>query len=363
MKGRARGRRRPEGRLARRVALAALALFACTAQAAAQGIAQGTEPAVPSAVVFAYSRFAEDSSPGTSIRLDQFEAHLAELSIGGYDVLPLPDIAAALEARTPLSDRTVAITVDDAHRSVYREAWPRLRAARLPFTLFVATDPIDRGAETHMNWDQIRELAREGVTIGALPATGAPLSGDTAGHAAAEIGRSLDRLEKELGTRPNLFAYPFGDYTLTVRRLLPGLGVSAAFIQASGVARAGGDLLTLPRFVMNEAYGSIDRFRLAANALPMPVTDVAPADPVLTENPPSFGFTVASAIDGLDRLACFASGQGRATVQRIAETRIEVRLAEPFAPGRGRVNCTMPAGEGRWRWFGAQFFIPGPAPE
>jgi peptidoglycan/xylan/chitin deacetylase (PgdA/CDA1 family) len=354
------GRAWPGRRFANCGALALLALLACTMRGAEAETAHGMPP---SAVVFAYSRFAEDSSPRTSIRLDQFDAHLAELSIGGYEVLPMPRIVEALETGTPLSDRTVAITIDDAHRSVYQEAWPRLRSARLPFTLFVATDPIDRGSETHMTWNQLRELVRAGVGIGALPATGTSLFDDPAERAAAEVARSVRRLEEELGIRPDLFAYSFGDYTLAVRRSLPGIGISAAFTQASGVAQAGGDLLTLPRFVMNEAYGSIDRFRLAASALPMPVTDVTPADPVLVENPPSFGFTVSSPVDGLDRLSCFASGQGRAAVQRIAETRIEVRLAEPFAPGRGRVNCTMPAGEGRWRWFGAQFFVPGPVPE
>lgn len=359
MRGRARrGRTFPSLGL-----LAILAALAGTLQAGpvVAEILPGGEP--PSAVIFAYSRFAEDSLPGTSIRLDQFDAHLAELSIGGYDVLPLPLVIKALAAGTPLSDRTVAITIDDAHHSVYREAWPRLRAARLPFTLFVATDPLDRGAETHMSWPQLRELARAGVEIGAMPATGMSLSHEPLDRVAGDIARSVRRLEEELGKRPTILAYPFGDYSLPVRASLHGSGIEAALTQVSGVAQAGGDLLTLPRFVMNEAYGSIDRFRLAASALPMPVIDVTPVDPVLAENPPSFGFTVTSRVEGLDQLSCFASGQGRAVVQRIADTRIEVRLAEPFAPGRGRINCTMPAGEGRWRWFGAQFFIPVPAPE
>ena len=40
--------------------------------------------------------------------------------------------------------------------------------------------------------------------------------------------------------------------------------------------------------------------------------------------------------------------------------RIELRITEEFPPGRTRVNCTLPAGEGRWRWFGMQFFVPEP---
>jgi hypothetical protein len=38
--------------------------------------------------------------------------------------------------------------------------------------------------------------------------------------------------------------------------------------------------------------------------------------------------------------------------------RATVKFAQPFAPGRNRVNCTMPGPEGRWRWWGIQFYVP-----
>jgi poly-beta-1,6-N-acetyl-D-glucosamine N-deacetylase len=102
------------------------------------------------AVVFAYGRFGEDQYGSVSIALDQFDAHIAELADGGHAVLPLPVLLEKLEHGAPLPDRAVALTIDDAHRSVYDEAFPRLKAAGVPFTLFVAPDPIDSGAESHM---------------------------------------------------------------------------------------------------------------------------------------------------------------------------------------------------------------------
>ena len=41
--------------------------------------------------------------------------------------------------------------------------------------------------------------------------------------------------------------------------------------------------------------------------------------------------------------------------KRIGKLRIEVRLEEKFPNARGRINCTMAAKDGRWRWFGKQF--------
>src|SRR3546814_10430794 len=89
-----------------------------------------------------YHRFGEHKAAATNITLQQFAAHIAELTSGRYSVLPLPEIVAALREGRPLPDRTVAITIDDAYLSVYREAWPMLKAAGLPFTLFAATDPL-----------------------------------------------------------------------------------------------------------------------------------------------------------------------------------------------------------------------------
>ncbi|MCW2235583.1 polysaccharide deacetylase family protein [Azospirillum canadense] len=315
--------------------------------------------ATPStAVVFAYDRFGEDQTPSVSIRLDQFEAHLEELKDGDYQVLPLPRILEALRNGTPLPDRAVAITIDEASRSAFREAWPRLKAAGLPFTLFVATDAIDRGSPAHMTWAEVRQLAAAGVTIGGLGAATQSLVPRSAADIKAELRRMTDRLQAETGQRPTLFAYPQGEVSSAVRTIITEQGFAAAFGQQSGVLYPQADRWLLPRFVMNESFGSVDRFRLAANALPLPVTDLTPDDPFLTVNPPPVGFTVGEGIGDLSRLACFASGQGRTVLERMTEDRVEVRIKDPFPPGRSRVNCTLPTQDGRWRWLGMQFVVP-----
>jgi len=76
-------------------------------------------------------------------------------------------------------------------------------------------------------------------------------------------------------------------------------------------------------------------------------------------NPPPFGFTVTGkAVKSISRLACYTAGQGRARIERLGDARIEVRMEQPFRPGRTRINCTMPGGNQRWRWYGIQFYLP-----
>ena len=71
------------------------------------------------------------------------------------------------------------------------------------------------------------------------------------------------------------------------------------------------DPLFLPRFPLSESFGDMDRFRLVANALPIRIAELTPANPLLAANPPLFGFTVVGELARADQLNCFATGQGR----------------------------------------------------
>ena len=331
----------------------------------AAALATGFVQAVPamaadSAVVVMYHRFGESAHPSTNIRIEQFEAHLEELADPKYTVLPLPEIAARMKTRRPLPDRAVGISIDDAFLSVYREAFPRLRKAGLQFTLFVATDPVDRNIGGYMNWNQIRELRDAGVTIGSQTHTHLHMARSSDERNKGELEKSNARFLAELGAVPEIIAYPYGEYSLAVGSLSKEAGLTIGFGQHSGVLRTGSDMMYLPRFAMNENFGGISRFRLAVNALPLPVTEVSPADPLLSaeNNPPILGFTVQGpASRRLSSLACYASGQGKTRMERLG-ARVEVRMQEAFPPGRARINCTMPTRSGRWHWYGLQFYVP-----
>ena len=317
---------------------------------------------ISSAVVFMYHRFGESRYPSTNIRMEQFKAHLDEIQGGGYEVMPLAEIVAAFRHKETLPDRAIALSVDDAFLSVHDKAWPLLNKAGLPFTLFVATDAIDTKRPNYMSWEQLRALAAAGVTIGSQTGSHPHLPAVTQARLDEELARSNARFRAELGFAPDLLAYPYGEFGSREKQAARAAGFIAAFGQHSGVAHSGEDIFGLPRFAMNEGFGSVKRFRLAGNGLPLPVSDVLPADTVIRgNNPPNFGFTVAGGIDGLNNLACFASNMsGAARIERLGARRFEVRLEQPFAAGRGRINCTLHANGNRWRWFGRQFFIPTP---
>lgn len=318
--------------------------------------ALASEPATK-AVVIMYHRFGETDFPSTNVTMEQFRAHVEELRTGGYHVESLPKIVAALRSGEKLPPKTVGLSVDDAYESVYTRAWPILKEAGYPLTVFVATDPVDRKLPRYMSWDQLRELAEQGVTIGSQTKSHPHMADHGRERVVAELRQSNALFEEKLGNAPDLFAYPYGEANNDVMTLVKSEGFVAAFGQHSGAIGTGGELYYLPRFAMNEAFGSLDRFKLAANALPIRVADVTPDDPTVSSpNPPLIGFTLTWPDKGLDRLNCYSSHVEKLDLQRLGK-RIEVRTETAMPPGRTRLNCTMPAGNGRWYWFGRQFYV------
>ncbi len=316
--------------------------------------AEAEEEMRDSATVLMYHRFGESRYPSTNISIQQFEAHLAHLAGGNYTVLKLDDIIMRLRAGELLPDRTVAITIDDAYLSVYTEAWPRLTEAGFPFTLFVASSPIDRKLSGYMSWEQIRELQSSGVTIGSQTHTHPHMHRLSDEEVRAEISTSNGRFIEELGLRPELFAYPYGEYSQFVIDAVKNAGFRAAFGQNSGIMHSADDQFQLPRFAFNEAYGTIDRLKLAVDGLPLKVHDLTPEDMVLTMNPPLYGFTVSEEMSPVSQLRCFSNNHGKLDVTMLG-MRAEIRAPGPLTEPRARINCTMPAVDGRWRWFGRQF--------
>jgi peptidoglycan/xylan/chitin deacetylase (PgdA/CDA1 family) len=328
--------------------LAGLLCILCAAPATAED----------SEEILLYHRFGDERYPTTNVTVQQLEAHIAELTSGAYTVLPVAEIIDAYQNGRALPDRTIGITIDDAYASVYEVAYPRFRAAGLPVTLFVSTEPVDAGDGDFMTWDQIREMTENGADIGNHTVTHLHMIGLGDARNGDEISRAQSRITEMTGKAPVLFSYPYGEFGTAEMSLAERSGFKAAFGQYSGVTHAGAYMFSLPRFAMNENYADKDRFTLIVNALPIPAREYVPADPVLGPNPPPFGFTLMADVGSLSQLACYPSHMKEAArMEILGGKRVEVRFDTPFPPGRSRINCTMPGPDGRWRWLGRPFFV------
>lgn len=140
---------------------------------------------------------------------ETFAAQMQLLREEGYSVISLGMLADALVRRSVIPARAVVLTFDDGWETQFQHAFPVLARMGYTATFFVFTSPIGRDAR-FMTWSQLREMQAAGMTIGSHSRTHPYLNHNDA--LTREILRSREDIARELGTAPQFFAYPFGQY-------------------------------------------------------------------------------------------------------------------------------------------------------
>jgi len=312
-----------------------------------------------------YHRFGEDKFPSTSIRMEQFEAHLEHLKEKSYNPITLEQALAFIRDGAELPDKAVLITIDDAYLTVYTEAYPLFQEYGFPFAVFVATDGVDDGLRAYMSWDQMREMEANGVAfanhgaahVSTLEREESESEADWLARVKADVDKGWQRLSEELNPVPGAFAYPYGEYDERTAQILVDAGY-ISFGQQSGATGALSDVRSLPRFPMNENYADMSGFRTKVASVPLPVTSVSPWNPLTTERMPSIEVALAETDNRIMELACFVSGQGKVDIDWVEPgKKFRVGPVKSFAKGRSRVNCTAPTNSGRYRWFSHPWVI------
>ena len=319
------------------------------------------------AVVLSYHRVAAERWPSTNVSLKQFTAQLRFLEQEKFNVWSLEKIISYLDQRKPIPDKTIAITFDDAYLSVYENAYPELRSRGYPFTVFVATNALDKGYHSNMNWDQLRDMAKNGAEIGNHSATHDYLilqkSGETLAQwklrVRSDIAKAQHRIKVELGISASLFAYPYGEYSVALKKIIQELNLTA-FGQHSGAIGRWSDRQALPRFPINERYSELEGFRDKVYSLALPVNMIHPADPVITSNnPPFIELGLMREWDVPPSLNCFASNGHRVRVALQDASVYRVTSDKALVNRRSRYNCTaLSKKKGRYYWYSALWIRP-----
>lgn len=293
-----------------------------------------------------YHRFGESKYPSTNTTKEQLEAHLSYLTEKNFDFIFAKDL---LKPET-LSKKTISITVDDAYLSFYEVGLPIFEKFNIPVTLFLNTENV--GGNNYMSWIQLQDTLTRGVDIQNHTHSHSSLSALSVEEITNEIEKSQALIFDNLGIVPNLFAYPFGENSFKAQKIVSNY-FDAAFGQHSG-AFSIDQKYYIPRFPLNENYGSLDRIRDAANALPFLNASLQPSDPFL--NPASTRF-VLSIEGGVQNVNCFV-GDFEGSIGKtltLLENNLLIELDRMPVKGRLRFNCTK-VDNGVY-WYGYQYLI------
>lgn len=212
--------------------------------------------------ILLYHRFGPAASDSMTTPTPLFESHLKYFSDHGYTVLPLRHlIDYYLGRRASPSLRSLVITVDDGHRSVYTDMLPLLKKYHCHATLFLYPSVLSN-ASYALTWNQLREMKETGAfdfqshtywhpnfkqEKKRLP----PDQYET--FVKMQLTKSKEKLEKEFYTRVDMLAWPFGIYDEPLMQKATDAGYVAAFAMMPQHATSRHNRMSLPRYLLTNS--------------------------------------------------------------------------------------------------------------
>jgi peptidoglycan/xylan/chitin deacetylase (PgdA/CDA1 family) len=217
-----------------------------------------------SVAVLVYHRFGPRVADSMTTTTAVFEAQLKWLKDNQFTVIPARTLVDYLKGTGPAPPaKSVVITADDGHKTVYTEMLPLVRKYKIPVTLFIYPSAISN-ASYAMTWDQLKELKKTGLF---------DLQSHTFWHpnfkrekkklkpadyeklVDTQLGKAKAVLEKHLGGTIDLLAWPFGIYDDYLEKAAAEAGYVAAFSIDRHNANKSDVIMAVPRYLMANSDG------------------------------------------------------------------------------------------------------------
>lgn len=213
--------------------------------------------------ILLYHSISNDSAEGFrpwSVAPELFDAHMRYLRDEGYCALSISQMVRGLKQGI-LPPKPIAISFDDGLADFKTHALPILEKCAFSSTLYVVSGYINatshwlfadgEGTRPMLTWEQLREIDRAGVEIGAHSHSHPQLDTLAIDEAWREIARSKWQIEEHLEHPIESFAYPYGYHTQGLRRLVQQAGFSSACAVKHAMSASDDDPFALSRIFIN----------------------------------------------------------------------------------------------------------------
>ena len=237
----------------------------------------------PIATILCYHVVESPSDTHFAISREEFLRQIQYLRNTGYNIIPLPELVRYYEGEIDsLPEKSVVITVDDGWKCTYDIIYKELSRLNVPFTAFLYPKYI-LGGDYSLSWDQVREMADNGVDIQSHTLSHGYLTRNESGQGAGyqswlenELVESKRILEEKVGRTVNVLAYPYGAYDQHVAATTEKAGYSAGLTCNFGSVSPETDPYRLHRVVIDRTT-TFEQFRKYLGASALAITDITPS--------------------------------------------------------------------------------------
>ena len=177
-------------------------------------------------VILLYHRFDDNRYPSTSTSVDQLKKHINILTRNGFKFATLEEFLHA--TRYGFKRKLALITIDDGYRSTLR-AYSVLKKLKIPFVLFLYMEAIDQYPD-FLTSTQIKEMLKSGLLDLGIHSYSHPRASN---FSEEDIRKAIKRFHKIFGYTPNIYSYPYGEYTPQIIQIVKKY-FSYAFTQDIG---------------------------------------------------------------------------------------------------------------------------------
>ncbi|MDO8488873.1 MAG: polysaccharide deacetylase family protein [Candidatus Omnitrophota bacterium] len=189
------------------------------------------------------------------VSASRFQYQMEFLKNHHYNIVSLEEAGKMIKERKRVPAKTIAITFDDGYEDNYIYAYPVLKRLKIPATIFIIVNEVDRSNGDRLNWNQIKEMQGSGlISFGShtldhfyLPEV------KSEEELIRQIFGSKISLEEKLGVPINTFCYPAGRFNLHIKDLVAQAGYKYAFATGLGRKYSNQDVYLIERVRVSES--------------------------------------------------------------------------------------------------------------
>ena len=158
--------------------------------------------------------------PTYSLSVQQFEEQMEYLFKNNYKSISL----SSLFNKENSYEKGVVITFDDGFVGNYKYALPVLKKYNFTATIFIIVSQVS--SEGYLNWQQLSELSRNGISIQSHTMTHQPTGQLTDEELFYELSESKKIIEDKLGQAINFVSLPHGSFHKNLVNIAREIGYS-----------------------------------------------------------------------------------------------------------------------------------------